>query len=67
MIREVKRYWVLCDVCGYVMPGEFDSPDRAQEAARQTGWVKADDEHYCPDCRWRVRQEAFTTQQEVEE
>lgn len=56
MIREVKMYQAVCDVCGKAHVNEFlgycawVDESSAVEDAYEEGWTEIDDKLYCPDC-----------------
>lgn len=48
MILERKFYGVECDGCDN--PFFTDSEVFAEEVARDSGWIKVRDRHYCEEC-----------------
>lgn len=55
MIQKVEMFTVVCDNCQKDAGANADyscwnDDDYAQDVALESGWIKEDDKHYCPDC-----------------
>ena len=55
MIKQVKMFTVVCDNCGLDSNKDaeysaWNDSSYAEDVATESGWVKDDDNHYCPDC-----------------
>lgn len=56
MILERTFYGVECDGCGCDLEDEFgsafftDSESFAEEVAKDSGWIKVGEKHFCEDC-----------------
>jgi hypothetical protein len=55
MLKEVKMFTIVCDNCGCDVNADSDyscwnDENCVEEIRQEAGWVKYDDEHYCPDC-----------------
>jgi hypothetical protein len=55
MLKEVKMFTIVCDNCDKDVNYEseysgWSEESYVEEIRQEAGWVKYDDEHYCPDC-----------------
>jgi hypothetical protein len=55
MLKEVKIYTIVCDICGKdVNEGSgysgWDDEGYNEDIRKDAGWEKVDDNHYCTDC-----------------
>lgn len=55
MIKEITIYTVVCDGCGkdvneHADYSGWDNKDFTESIAKESDWIKEDDNHFCPDC-----------------
>jgi hypothetical protein len=55
MIKEIKVFTIVCDICGADLLKEddeagWDDKDYLMEIAKDNLWATLEDKHYCPDC-----------------